>query len=128
MPDKTFEARLRHPVKHVEGAVIIDLHGEIDGSVESGLNGAFDEAERQQPENIILNFTAVDYINSTGIALIVGLLARARKARRTLSAFGLSDHFAEIFNITRLGDFMNICPDEHSALTKVIAAPVAVKE
>jgi anti-anti-sigma regulatory factor len=65
-----------------------------------------------------LNFGGVDYINSTGIALIVTLLARARAARRRMLACGLSDHYVEIFNITRLADFMTVFPDESTALSE----------
>jgi anti-anti-sigma factor len=60
----------------------------------------------------------VDYINSTGIALIVSLLAQARKSRQRLVVYGLSDHYVEIFQITRLADFMTIYPDEESALAE----------
>ena len=116
MSNKTFEATLRHPVLHFDGAVIIDLHGEINGSVDAALNMAFEEAEAQNPENIILNFTNVDYINSTGIALIVGLLARARKARRTLTVFGLSEHYRHIFELTRLNEAIGVYDSEAEAL------------
>jgi anti-anti-sigma factor len=64
----------------------------------------------------VLNFTAVGYINSTGIALIVAILAKARRARLPLRVYGLSPHYQEIFQITRLADFMSICADEASAL------------
>ena len=64
----------------------------------------------------MLNFEGVDYINSTGIALIVGLLAQARKSHRRLVVCGLSEHYQEIFRITRLSDFMQIFDDEPSAL------------
>ena len=65
--------------------------------------------------DVLLNFAEVDYINSTGIALIVGLLGRARAEGRTLAACGLSDHYREIFEITRLSDFIALYPDETSA-------------
>ena len=38
----------------------------------------------------------------------LGLLARARAAHRPIAAAGLSDHYREIFTITRLSDFMEI--------------------
>ena len=63
---------------------------------------------RAAPAAIVLNFQEVDYINSTGIALIVGLLAQARKSHRQLVVYGLSEHYQEIFRITRLSDFMQI--------------------
>lgn len=112
MPAKTLEAQVRHQ----PAVAIIDLHGEINAFAEERLNAAYAEAESSAPDMILLNFSDVDYINSTGIALIVSLLARARKSKRRLLACGLSDHYVEIFQITRLVDFMNVFPDEKSAL------------
>lgn len=112
MSRKPFHAHVRTQ----PGVAMIDLHGEIDAFAEAGLNAAYTQAESDNPAKIILNFSAVHYVNSTGIALIVGLLARARKAHRQLDVFGLSDHYVEIFQITRLADFMTIFPDEASAL------------
>ncbi len=57
---------------------------------------------------MILDFANVDYINSTGIALIVRLLAEARRDHREVIAVGLSDHYREIFRITRLSDYLVI--------------------
>jgi anti-anti-sigma factor len=65
---------------------------------------------------VLLNFADVEYINSTGIALIVGLLARARKHGTRVLAAGLSEHYREIFEITRLADFMELYPDEEGAV------------
>jgi anti-sigma B factor antagonist len=112
MNSKPFSAQIRLQSE----AVTIDLQGEIDAFAEAELNAAYVAAEAHNPSRVMLNFSAVDYINSTGIALIVGLLARARKAHRELVVFGLSDHYLEIFEITRLVDFMTIYADEASAL------------
>jgi anti-anti-sigma factor len=87
---------------------VIDLHGEINGLADTALDAAYTEAEQAAPQKVLLNFAGVDYINSTGIALIVGVLARARAAHRSVAAQGLSEHYREIFNITRLSDFIEI--------------------
>lgn len=97
---------------------IIDLTGDIDSFAEQALNAAYSDAAAQEPSTIMLNFSDVHYINSTGIALIVGLLAKAQGKHIRLITFGLSDHYVEIFNITRLADFMTIVPDEVSALAQ----------
>ncbi len=115
MPAKALETNVRQAA----GVVVIDLRGEIDGFSEETLNAAYAEAARQNQDNILLNFGGVDYINSTGIALIVGLLAQARKSGRRLLTCGLSEHYEEIFRITRLVDFMTLFPDEASALGNV---------
>jgi anti-anti-sigma factor len=98
---------------------ILDFTGEIDSNADGELNRAYGEAEASGAKTVLLNFADVTYINSTGIALIVGVLAQARKAGTTLRACGLSDHYREIFEITRLVDFVSIYDDEASAIGAV---------
>ncbi len=107
---------LEAQVREVNGIAIIDLHGEINAGAEETLNRAYTLAAGQNARSVLLNFAGVDYINSTGIALIVGLLAQARKSGRRLLTSGLSEHYVEIFKITRLADFMSIYPDEATAV------------
>jgi anti-anti-sigma factor len=113
---------LEASVRQAPGGPVLDLRGEINGFGQEILDAAYTEAEAKDPEAIILNFEEVDYINSTGIALIVGLLARARASKRRLLAYGLSEHYVEIFNITRLSDFVGVYPDEESALSEASAS------
>jgi anti-sigma B factor antagonist len=114
MPARQLEARVRQQAH----TAVIDLHGEINAFGAQALNAAYAEAERDNPAVVLLNFSRVDYINSTGIALIVGLLAKARAAHRQLIVCGLSEHYTEIFQITRLSDFMLMFPSEESALAE----------
>ena len=109
---------LEAAVRQERGVVVLDLRGEINGFAQEQLDHAYAEAESNDPEAILLNFEEVDYINSTGIALIVGLLSKARVSQRRLVAYGLSDHYVEIFEITRLSDFMSVFPDEESAMSE----------
>jgi len=111
MPGVPFSASVRLE----DNATVIDLSGDIDRSAGTGLDQAYVEAA-EGPGRLILNFSDVGYINSTGIAVIVGVLAKARSARREVAAFGLSGHYREIFSITRLSDFMGIYDDERAAL------------
>lgn len=112
MPPTPFEAVARRR----NGAVVIDLSGDIDGEAKPELDAAYAEATAGAPDRVLLNFGAVEYINSTGIALVVGLLARGRAEAREIAAFGLDDHYREIFTITRLSDFITLFPDEDSAV------------
>lgn len=110
MPGTPFSAETRT----TDDSTVIDLKGDIDRNAKDALEAAYGLAAPNGP--VILNFTQVDYINSTGIAVIVAILARARTDGRTLRACGLSPHYHEIFQITRLADFMNIYDDELAAL------------
>lgn len=107
-----FEATVRHQ----GDAAILDLVGQVNALAQQPLEVAADQALGAEPRRIVLNFSEVTFINSTGIAMVVGLMGRARAAHVKVEAFGLSDHFREIFEITRLIDFMTIHDDEDAAL------------
>lgn len=98
-----------------DGAAVLALHGDVNASAEAALQSAYGEATSGDPSAVVLDFADVEYINSTGIALIVGLLAQARAREVQVRASGLSDHYREIFEITRLADFMTIEEGEDDA-------------
>ena len=96
---------------HRDGDVaVLLLSGDVSGGAEERLLDGY--AQIGDAGVVLLDFSSVDYINSTGIALIVGVLAEARKASRQVQARGLAEHYREIFRITRLSDFMTILDDE----------------
>lgn len=103
-------------VRHDDGAGIIDLHGDLDGHAEGALDRAWEQLSASPPEVLVLHFGDVGYVNSTGIALIVGLLARARETDTPVRAVGLTDHYRHIFEITRLADFMTIVTNDDAAI------------
>jgi anti-sigma B factor antagonist len=115
--------------KVLPGAAVIELAGEVDGSAAAVLTDAYQSAVtsatamspdgQDGPGTVVLDFSAVDYINSTGIALIVSVLARARAERRKVVACGLSPHYREIFDITRLSDFIELFPDLDGAVSQL---------
>ncbi len=104
------EVRLR------DGVAVIDLVGDVNAAAEHAFDAAWEQAAALRPDAVVLNFEQAGYINSTGIALVVGLLARARARSLPVRAFGLTPHYREIFEITRLADFLAINPDEDSAV------------
>jgi anti-anti-sigma factor len=101
--------------------VVLDVSGDLRGDARDDLEAAYADAAAREPQAVVLNLTDVDYMDSTGIALLVGLLARTRRDGRDLSAYGLSDHYREIFAITRLSEFIHVYDDEPSAVGSVPA-------
>ena len=103
-------------VRHLTALAVLDLGGDITSQAQDDLARAYDEAMQIDPSAVLLNFNAVSYINSTGIALLVGLLARARREHRRVLASGLTPHYVEIFEVTRLADFMDLFDTEDDAI------------
>lgn len=103
MTDDGFKAE----VSQLGSGAKMQLSGTVNRSAKERMEEAYDEASALGG-NVAMDFTNVDYINSTGIAVIVGVLAMARSQERDVSAYGLTEHYQEVFRITRLSDFMNI--------------------
>jgi len=109
-------SELPSAVRRRDRVAVIDLAGDVNARAEASLDAAWTEATREPPDAVVLNFEGAGYINSTGIALIVGLLVKARARAIPIRAYGMTPHYREIFEITRLADFLAINPDEDSAV------------
>ena len=96
-------------------ASVIDIKGDITAASEDVLMDAYRSAA-DGVRVVILSFADLEYMNSGGIGLLVTLLVRAKRNRHRLLAFGLTEHYREIFEITRLADFMTIVADEATAV------------
>jgi len=104
MDDRSFGA----DVTEVPEEVRIRLRGDLNARADETLSSAYAQVAALGPRRLSLDFARVGYINSTGIALVVRLLADARRDGRTVRALGLTEHYREIFRIPRLSDFMEI--------------------
>lgn len=96
---------------------IIDVQGEVTSAAENGLMDAYTQASGSGTKSIILNFTGLQYMNSSGIGLLVTLLIRINRQKQKLLAYGLSDHYRQIFDLTRLDEAIGISATESEALS-----------
>lgn len=96
---------------------IIDIHGEVTGSAETPLMTAYDDASKHGARTIIINFSDLEYMNSSGIGLLVTLLIRVNRQKQRMFSYGLSEHYQQIFQLTRLNEAISIYADESSALS-----------
>lgn len=104
------------PRNPLAGIYILDISGEINAAAEKPLMDAYTLASEAGAKVLALNFGAVEYMNSTGIGLLVTLLIRATRAKQRLVAFGLSSHYRQIFEMTRLNEAISIYDTEATAL------------
>lgn len=114
MPSQPLSLSIRIPDSHV---AIIDIHGEVTGAAETPLMNAYDEASKSGVRTLIINFSDLEYMNSSGIGLLVTLLIRVNRQKQRMFSYGLSDHYQQIFQLTRLNEAIGIYPDESSALS-----------
>jgi len=113
-PNVTMEVRQVSPAVHV-----IDITGEVTAASEDALCDAFNMASADGAKAVVLDFEGLDYMNSGGIGQLVTILIRAQRNGQQLVAYGLSDHYRQIFALTRLDEAIAIHDDEQSALASI---------
>src|ERR1700760_2186009 len=96
---------------------VVDIKGEVTAACEPVLMSAYEAASDGRPSRLGLTFAGLEYMNSGGIGMLVTLLVRANRQRQQLAAYGLSDHYREIFELTRLDEAITIYDNEESALS-----------
>ena len=114
------EATATFEVRREGSAAIVDIRGDVTAGSEAVLMSAYEETG--DAKSVILNFSDLSYMNSGGIGLLVTLLVRANRHSQRLLAFGLSDHYAQIFELTRLDEAVGIHDTESDALAAAGAA------
>jgi anti-sigma B factor antagonist len=107
-------------VRHVAPSVaVIDIKGDVTAACEPALSAAYDAASQPGTQALVLNFTGLEYMNSSGIGMLVTMLVRANRQRQKVAAYGLTDHYRQIFELTRLDEAIAIHDDEPGALSAV---------
>jgi anti-sigma B factor antagonist len=111
------EAKITINVRQVNTRVaIMDIQGDVSAAAEKALMNAYEQVDSLSTRAIIINFTQMGYMNSSGIGLIVTLLIRVNQQKQQLLAYGLSEHYQHIFKLTRLSDAIHLYDTEQDAL------------
>jgi anti-sigma B factor antagonist len=117
------QAQIKMNVRNVDAKVgIIDIEGDLTAFAESVLMDAYNQVSEGGTRVIVLNFEGLGYMNSSGIGLLVTLLIRVNREKQRLLTYGLSEHYRNIFQITRLDDAISIYETEEEAVRAVSAS------
>jgi anti-sigma B factor antagonist len=98
------------------GATAIVISGDVTAACEQDLMTAHEAATDAGAKWIILDFTAMDYMNSGGIGMLVTLLVRGQRRQQKIAAVGLTEHYRQIFELTRLDEAIALFETTDAAL------------
>jgi anti-sigma B factor antagonist len=116
------QAQVTMDVRKINDKVsVVDINGELTAFAEGVLMQAYNQSSDGRVRAIILNFEDLEYMNSSGIGLLVTLLIRVNRKKQRLLTYGLTEHYRNIFQITRLDDAITICESEEEAVQAVNA-------
>jgi len=113
---------------------IEEKHGVMVVSLDDGvvLNEAQNSSLRQvvytaisksTSPKVAFDMTMIDYLTSTGIAVLIGTLRRVHAAEGRLVLFGLRSEVLELFGIMKLSNYFEMARDEAQALQLLSSPP-----
>lgn len=94
--------------------IVLRFSGDITSSSKAVVLGTY-QGLPPEIKRILLDFSKVEYLNSSGIALIIQMLMEAGKAGQSIQIFGLSPHFQKVFTMVGITKYSGLHPDEFAA-------------
>jgi anti-anti-sigma factor len=95
---------------------IINIKGDVTAITGEAIENAYQKVSTEGAKKILLYFDKDDYINSGGIAILIGIASESMKNKQKIRITGLSSHFQKIFHMVGLTKYTEIFPSEESAL------------
>lgn len=106
---------MKAATRQQSGNTIVDVSGDIDMGTSPGLRKLLLESLSKTPR-LVVNFSNVRYIDSSGIASLVEVLMKARNSQKRLILYGLNKTVQEVLQLTRLTTVFEIRKTEEEAL------------
>ncbi len=113
-PNKVDQATLKSAQGHAVTA--LRYSGDISSASKDAIIGAYQALDKKQNPLILLDFAKVDYLNSSGIALVIQVLMEASKSAQKVAISGLTPHFTKVFTMVGITKYATLYPDEAAAL------------
>jgi anti-sigma B factor antagonist len=113
-------------VRQETGALVIriDEPSALSDSRSNACRDALYETVQTNPEHrVALDLGQVDYLSSSGVAILVGLKRRLESKQGKLVLFGVQPVVHDLLRITRLTQFFTFSDDENDALTLLRPMP-----
>jgi anti-sigma B factor antagonist len=110
------QANVTMHVRRAGAASVIEIEGDVTALAEQVLNEAYAQASANGVKTILMDFSKLAYMNSSGIGLLVTTLIRANRQGQKLLVCGLNEHYKHIFELTRLNEAIGIYASEREAL------------
>jgi anti-sigma B factor antagonist len=91
--------------------------GDISSASKDAIVGTYQALDKASHKSILLDFKGVEYLNSSGIALVIQVLMEASKSGQTVAICGLTPHFTKVFTMVGITKYATLYPDEAAALS-----------
>ena len=106
--------------KKYNKTLIVKLYGEIDHHFAEDIRDKIDrEFKKQNCDNIVLDFEDINFMDSSGIGMIIGRYKLTQEKNGKICAFGLKDNAKVIFNMSGLNRLISCFDTQEEAIKNI---------
>ena len=110
--------------KHLDNFTILYVEGLIKlGESAEFFSFALQNVLRNESTNVIIDFTKIDYIDSTGIGELVGYLGRFMSQNRKLILVNPSERIQKLLKLAKLDAAFKVYNSEEEAVSAENGTP-----
>lgn len=103
--------------RDVQGTGVIEVGGEVDVYTAPQLDAELTRLIDGDVFNIVVDLSGVDFLDSTGLGVLVKALQRTRENGGSLAVVATADRITKVFRITGLDSAMSL----HSTVDDAVA-------
>ena len=116
MAQKQTTPAFRMEIKPEGTCQLVNLHGSLADDANLEAKESFLKLLNAKPARIVLDFTDLEYISSSGIGLLVSILRRCRQQGISMPVCCMKPEVFELFKLTKLTQIFEI----HESLQKAL--------
>ena len=98
---------------------LIAVRGEVHVSTAPEFSERLNDAIAGGKTGVVIDMTGVDFIDSTGLSVLLNALRRVTRQQGTLALAVSNPTVLRLFEITRLDSTFDILPDRETAIARV---------
>jgi anti-anti-sigma factor len=115
MPETGTQVKMEEVRCAGDPVTVLRFAGDITSTSETAILGTYNGLSPEIAKRILLDFSKVEYINSSGIALVIQLMYAASKNGQAIQTFGLTPHFQKVFTMVGITKYTRLHSDEATA-------------
>lgn len=98
--------------------VIIGISGNLDMNNVKLVKEIFDKEVEKGSKNIAIDMSNLNYIDSSGIGVFIGLMRKLKEVGGSVILFNLTENIKRIFQMTKLLGFFKVYENENELLSQ----------
>lgn len=97
------------------GVFVVSLRGQFDFAHAADARATIKRHVEEGAQRVVVNLNGVEYIDSAGLGVLVGMLARTREHHADFTVVCNAPRIRRIFDITKLSQILHIHATEAEA-------------